>query len=863
MTINKNLKICAFGLCFASQIFFCDALFNSDVFAKEYNEHNSWGARINPIDKSVSFKFFTFPDAKKVYVIVKNQDGDKDFQAYKLKNMGKGIFQKKGISPKLIKEGDKYKFLIVKNDNTYSLVKDPYSFKQEELTGPSTIYDHSKYKWKNDKKWKSNHNRISRIADKKNGYKTIREARIYELNPDSFTEYSSYEGIKTKIKRIKNLGFNTVEIMHIENTYSYNWGYDGVDKHAPSQYLGGPDKLKELVDFIHGEGLNVVFDVVPNHHGPDGNQLRQSGPYINGRTPWGDAYNYDGNDHEYVRDYIINAFLNWAENYHIDGFRLDMTKAMKSDYTIKQIAAEMNYHHPDVFIIAEDARGGVKIDDFGHYWKDLSEIHDKRVVNPLKDEEYGKGLSQKEHAKKIQEIIKYNTNLVNLGMDSEWDFYFYHKMNDAMQDTTTYSPELKSAILCAQDNVKYVDSHDEVGNRNGTRKIVAIMCKKLALKDNIELNRKDIKRVKQLYKQESKKQDSDKTIKTLQDAYDEVTLQKAEFACEALAIYFQTGKLNKYRIAPKMNPKEEKKLRTRFRKEILNPLGIKKDCSLSVKNIETVFIEACNQYKMALAMLFGVPGPKMVFQGCEDLDLTPFRFFRKFKTEVCEDNPYLEEEYTREEKYIISSVLKENKKDLIKQNKKLNLPALIKKAAKKIKKTALFTINSFKEDNINLCENKRYIQCGYKQGQDALNVSTLGKIDYSERAEKIMTGSYNLVKDLNKINEENSALKFGYIDPFTTIEYRQTGIIGFNSIYKENEIFVLANFGKNECKKDANNACYIKFPYGKWVEIMNTDDKKYGGGGQHMNTGAIISNGDLGAPINLAQYSTAYFKRVK
>ena len=36
--------------------------------------------------------------------------------------------------------------------------------------------------------------------------------------------------------------------MHVENTYSFNWGYDGVDKMAASSYLGGPDKLKELVD---------------------------------------------------------------------------------------------------------------------------------------------------------------------------------------------------------------------------------------------------------------------------------------------------------------------------------------------------------------------------------------------------------------------------------------------------------------------------------------------------------------------------------------------------------------------------------------------------------------------------------------
>jgi len=39
----------------------------------------------------------------------------------------------------------------------------------------------------------------------------------------------------------------------------------------------------------------VLLDVVYNHLGPEGNHLREYGPYFTDRysTPWGDAVNYD------------------------------------------------------------------------------------------------------------------------------------------------------------------------------------------------------------------------------------------------------------------------------------------------------------------------------------------------------------------------------------------------------------------------------------------------------------------------------------------------------------------------------------------------------------------------------------------
>lgn len=44
-------------------------------------------------------------------------------------------------------------------------------------------------------------------------------------------------------------------------------GYDEVDKFAPESSYETPDELKNLVNYAHSKGINVILDVVPNHFG--------------------------------------------------------------------------------------------------------------------------------------------------------------------------------------------------------------------------------------------------------------------------------------------------------------------------------------------------------------------------------------------------------------------------------------------------------------------------------------------------------------------------------------------------------------------------------------------------------------------
>jgi maltooligosyltrehalose trehalohydrolase len=88
---------------------------------------------------------------------------------------------------------------------------------------------------------------------------------------------------------------------------------------------GGPDGLKRFVDACHGHGLAACLDVVYNHLGPEGNHLREFGPYFTDRyrTPWGDAVNVDGAWSDEVRRFFIDNAVEWFEDYHVDALRLD------------------------------------------------------------------------------------------------------------------------------------------------------------------------------------------------------------------------------------------------------------------------------------------------------------------------------------------------------------------------------------------------------------------------------------------------------------------------------------------------------------------------------------------------------------
>ncbi|MEQ8768436.1 MAG: malto-oligosyltrehalose trehalohydrolase [Planctomycetota bacterium] len=212
---------------------------------------------------------------------------------------------------------------------------DPASRHQPQgVHGPSVIVDRGSFAWTDDA-WCG-----LRLPD----------LVICEIHVGTFSREGTFEGAIEKLDELEDLGITAVELMPLgQFPGERNWGYDGVDLFAVQHSYGGPDGLRRFVDACHARGLAVLLDVVYNHLGPEGNYLRDFGPYFTSdyATPWGDALNFAGPDSDAVRHFFFENARHWLEEYHVDGFRLDAVHAIV-DPSARPFLAELTEHVHDI-----------------------------------------------------------------------------------------------------------------------------------------------------------------------------------------------------------------------------------------------------------------------------------------------------------------------------------------------------------------------------------------------------------------------------------------------------------------------------------------------------------------------------------
>ncbi|NMG11382.1 malto-oligosyltrehalose trehalohydrolase [Brasilonema sp. UFV-L1] len=267
---------------------------------------------------------------------------------------------------------------------------DPASYLQPlGVHGPSQVIDPS-FTW-NDSNWSG---------------VSLESMIIYELHVGTFTKEGTFEAIIPRLKDLRELGVNAIEIMPIaqfpgdettDGCAYRNWGYDGVYPFAVQNSYGSPEELKRLVDACHQEGMAVVLDVVYNHFGPEGNYMSHFGPYFTEtyRTPWGSAINFDNAYSHDVRHYFIENALYWLRDYHIDGLRLDAIHAIY-DFGAKHFLEELAEN-----VISLREQQGRKI-----YLIAESDLNDPRVVRP--------------------------PELGGYGIDAQWSDDFHHALHSLL-----------------------------------------------------------------------------------------------------------------------------------------------------------------------------------------------------------------------------------------------------------------------------------------------------------------------------------------------------------------------------------------------------------------------------------------------
>lgn len=573
---------------------------NRLAFKRNWAEHASWGANFIKEKGQANFKLFTYPDAKMVFVeVAKNAKSkfgaikerlaqilavtfgsgialqnilpkDEETQIYPMKNKGNGVFEANGINTSA---GSQYRFIVAKSDADIRLVKDPYSKQQPDVNGWSEIYDSDNYDWKNTD-WLEGKDSRRIKRNPKESLRGLDNLIIEEVNIPTLSKEGTFEKAIAYIDKIAKKGVATaVEFMPVENTYSLQWGYDGVDKFAVNQKMGSAAEFKKLIDHAHSKGLNVIIDIVPNHLGSDGDYLSETGPYEKGAGKWGSIPNYEGEHNRYVRDWMVNSALWWANEFKPDGLRFDMTRYCDSDWLLRQIADEINEHNPDVFIIAEDGRENQA---------NVTTYHNFNVP----------------HEDKLDMIDQCVSNIARgwatypneIGFDSEWDFPLLDELKISVLNSSSINLDrLDAAIKNSKHRVKYIMSHDEIGNWDGTRLIPKVITCELGLFDRV-----------------SGRNDAEKG-------------QRAAQLAQKLAEMYVSEDIFSM-------PLEEF-----YRKAKI--AGLDNTGHIHPQNIERAFNIARAKQKLAIATVLTIPGPKMYFQGDDELDLSHFKFFREFSSD--------------------------------------------------------------------------------------------------------------------------------------------------------------------------------------------------------------------------------------
>lgn len=243
---------------------------------------------------------------------------------------------------------------------------DPASHYQPEgVHGTSQVVDHSAFFW-SDGNWQGI---------------PLSAMIMYELHVGTFTPDGTFKAIVPRLDELRDTGINTLELMPVSQfPGERNWGYDGVYPYAVQNSYGGPEGLKYLVNECHRRGISVILDVVYNHLGPEGNYLRDFGPYFTNiyRTPWGEAINFDSAYSKEVRNFFIENAIHWFNHYHVDGLRIDAVHAI-FDMGAKHFLSELSERVEEF-----SQKTGRK-----YYLIAESDLNDSRIVIPRKSLGYG------------------------------------------------------------------------------------------------------------------------------------------------------------------------------------------------------------------------------------------------------------------------------------------------------------------------------------------------------------------------------------------------------------------------------------------------------------------------------------------
>ena len=152
------------------------------------------------------------------------------------------------------------------------------------------------------------------------------------------------------IEHLKSLGVTAIHLLpsfdyasedeeHLDRP-QFNWGYDPLNYNVPEgSYSTNPFKpevrvkeFKQMVKALHDAGIAVILDVVYNHTMDiQSSNFQRTNPDVfyrkNDKGEYSDGSgcgNETASENPLMRQYMIESFKYWADEYHLDGFRVDL-----------------------------------------------------------------------------------------------------------------------------------------------------------------------------------------------------------------------------------------------------------------------------------------------------------------------------------------------------------------------------------------------------------------------------------------------------------------------------------------------------------------------------------------------------------
>lgn len=262
---------------------------------------------------------------------------------------------------------------------------------------------------------------------------------IYEMLLRDFTSSGDINGAKGKLDYLQSLGVNVIELMPVQEfDGNDSWGYNPAFFFALDKAYGTDKMYKEFIDECHQRGIAVIFDVVYNHatgQNPfakmwwdsSNNRTAANNPYFNVMAPHPFSVFHDFNhESELVRQFVKRNLQFLLNEYHIDGFRFDLSKGFtqqaSSDdnvfrrYDAKRISYLKEYNdavrevNPKAYVILEhfaDDREETELSNAGMMvWRNMNHAYCQSAMGYKEDSDFS-GTYYTSSSRPVNSLVSY------------------------------------------------------------------------------------------------------------------------------------------------------------------------------------------------------------------------------------------------------------------------------------------------------------------------------------------------------------------------------------------------------------------------------------------------------------------------